>query len=1117
MRLYRGPFLDDPPDGWALVVAQRLHGRYLDTLRKLVILAQSSGDPAAGLEASRLWQQEEPWEENAQLAFIRALIACGDYQEADNQLNRALSILDPGNSGHSNPAFRSLAREINRLSLKKTSDPAAQTALSVPGREPPLLALDHKSPLIGRQAESEALSKAWHEIQQGYTRAVIVEGAAGIGKSRLVEELVSRISFRSGSLVLQGVANERTPDIYLGLLRDCFQNLTPQAHKIVGAALADLDELAWAVVCRFMPEAINLLPERAPGELPILSGEAERILRTESLATFIDSLCRQTPVLILLEDCHFADEETRALVQELLQKDRYLLLLFTQQPTVTGKTAPFSYEISREKGRVSVLRLTPLLPQEVDELIQHLLMDQADARLLEQLCLASGGVPLFVHEILRALFEHGDLDWHAGSGWSLRQEAISLPAPLSILLKERLAALSTPARELADLLAVCGRPVEEGLLDQLWADKDILLSAQAELIRKQVALETQGRLLLAHGWLGERIRASLEHSRRVSFHARLAAALRAIPTSDPAERAYHQAQAGEWAAAYQDALAAGERDLLEGRSTSPTWMISLAEEAVEKMGMAVNDPRRWPFLALRESFYASVDRGPAWLREQEAMEQLARDNDRPDWLIEALIRRGRAQRELGKPGEAEMTLRRAADLAQQTASAAEVIARSLLSAVLDDRGAAKEALLEAERASQIARDGVDDLTRLRSLINLAYMQMRSGKVEEAKRLMNNLLADPAGHRQPVIVARAMRQLGIIQIAARDYESGLENLRQSVQYARKTGDLHSILICQTSLVYELTRFGLFIEGQPLAETTLELARRLQAKSQIGTLLNSMTGMAFYRGDLEQAWMLAQDSVASAEAAGLPEYVASSLSSLAAVALSCDHNYSAREAILRAERILAAVTHPTMLTINHIAARVWLSLGDRQRAGDAAYQAVNQVVDKGIPAIESIGVLWEAANVIAAVEGQAAAQPVYIRAYERLISDMGQLRSLALRRVFLNAHPAHRALLDFTCKSSQCLVLLPLRGVPTGRPLHNDELAPVVWTVHTAEDPPLYTAAGRRQRQQRMCTQAKEQGTLATVERLAKQLSVSARTVQRDLQHLRLAGSEVETYGERSGGG
>jgi tetratricopeptide (TPR) repeat protein len=674
--------------------------------------------------------------------------------------------------------------------------------------------------------------------------------------------------------------------------------------------------------------------------------------------------------------------------------------------------------------------------------------------------------------------------------------------------------LSASAQKLAELLAVLGRPAEGVLLDRLLPDKDSRLAAQAELIRKQVAVETHNRLWLAHDWLGDKIRASMESSKRVSYHARIAAALRTLANCDLAERAIHQAEAGEWEEALEDALAAGEQDLAEGRPTALSGMLALAEQMVEKIGIAENDPRRWPYLALREGFYSFIERGPAWIRELDAMEQVARESDRPDWLLETLIRRGRAYRDLGRPDEAEKTLRQAAELAQSISSPGEAMARGLLAAVLDDRGATAEALLEAEQANRIAKEAADDITRFRTAGNLAYMQMRSGKVEEARQLMSDLLADPAIHKHPVVAARAIRQLGIIQIAARDYESGLDNLRQSVTHARSTGDLHTSLICQTSLVYELARFGLFVEAYPLGETTLELARGLQAKTQIGTLLNSLTSISFYRGDLDQAWSQAQASVAAAERAGLPEYVASCLGMLAAVALRRQRLNLARDAIKRAEQLLARVEHPTILTISHIAAQVWLESGERQLAARAAHQAIRQVVDVGIPAIATIGVLWEAAQVTAAVEGRPAAQPVYARAYQRLLDDMHCMQSVDLRRAFLNAFPAHRALLDFPYSGPRCLVELPTRGAPTGRPLHSDELVPVVWTLHAPGDLPLETTAGRRQRLERLCVEAVDQGAKATVDELAQALSVSPRTIQRDLQSLRRYGMRVETYGERS---
>jgi biotin operon repressor len=117
---------------------------------------------------------------------------------------------------------------------------------------------------------------------------------------------------------------------------------------------------------------------------------------------------------------------------------------------------------------------------------------------------------------------------------------------------------------------------------------------------------------------------------------------------------------------------------------------------------------------------------------------------------------------------------------------------------------------------------------------------------------------------------------------------------------------------------------------------------------------------------------------------------------------------------------------------------------------------------------------------------------------------------VRRALLSGRPAHRALAELRSSGPRRLALLPLREAPTGRPLHPDELAPVVWTIHAPGDPAGKVEQRRRQIR-RMAAEAVAQGAIATVEALADALAVAPRTILRDIQELRAEGITVETRG------
>lgn len=580
--------------------------------------------------------------------------------------------------------------------------------------------------------------------------------------------------------------------------------------------------------------------------------------------------------------------------------------------------------------------------------------------------------------------------------------------------------------------------------------------------------------------------------------------------ADASKRMEHNAGTGAALEALAEALATGGQALRDGRLTDVARALEVAERAAAIFDLAPNDPRRWPLLLLKESYQATAERGATWSETLTALAALATANRRGDWQVEALTRQGRAQRERGQPPAAEASLRRAGILAMEAGSpVAEAIARYNLAAVLDDRGAVEEALAESEIAVRASLQAQDEELHVRTQGTLAYMQMRSGRVAEAETLLTTLLDSPTVALRPALHARLARQLGIAHMAARHYEAGLALLRESVRRAQVANDMQGMLICQTSLCYELTNFGLYQESLPLAIATIGVARQLGARTQESALLNLLARAYYQSGDGTAARARADESATIAEALQLPEYAAESLNMITILALVAGRLEEAITTITRAEQLLAG-RGTTMLTVHHTAARVWLAAGQHPRARERACASIRHAVDQGLAAIAAIDVLWEAAEVIAILDGPRAADPVRQRAYARLLDDTSRLVAPSMRRAFLSATKAHRAAAAWNGTGPQRLVWLPLPNAPTGRPLYPDEQVPVVWTLHDPDDP-WATIARRRRQLQRLTSEAIAQGAVATVQALAGALEVSTRTVLRDLQALAVLGDVLLTRG------
>lgn len=1090
---YRGPFLGGAAQGWAFDEAQRLQGLYVDSLRRLVALARAAGTPETALEAARAWIEVEPWDEHAHHALIGALVAHGDRNGAETQLARSKSVLQREWGRDLAATFDSLARAIARLPQRSTP------ADSAPPQAPTFdLAEFDRLPLVGRDSELAALLDAWEKAQQGTAQVRIIEGMAGVGKTRLSFELTTRVRDQADTLVVWAIANEQDRGRAFGSLRRALDQASQRMRHQIRTACAAIDDLTWSVL-RCLPELYTIVPERRVFDLPALDPAGEITRQQVAVQMFLTTLAASLPVLFVLENGHHSDEATLLLLRSLHGRAGRLLVVVSQRPGQPCIPA------------TPVLALQTLDELAIRELVSRSLGGSVDATLAERLIAVSSGSPLFLREILRTLIAGAALVWNVRRGWQLQTQDTPLPDPLVNLLTERLRPLSTAALAFADLLAVLGRPADDALLEQLFPGEPQRLAAQAELLEHHILVERRSLLRFDHDWLREQILGRLSPEERRDRHRHILDALQRINV-DPAERMTHARGAEAWDDALRDAFVVAEQAISTGQLSLAQEALAIAEQALSRRDCQDQRADRWRWLTLHEGLLRLQERGAQWTAALDALQALADQSSRPAWQAEARLRRGLALREQGQHLEAERSLRAAGTYARQAGHPGlEASVRIALASVLDDGGEVVAALRESRDATALAANSGDEVLCARALATRAYIEMRAGSPYAAAKLLQPLLERPWLRQQPYFVVRLTRQLGIINMAARAYDDGLTLLRESVRLAQQHGDVHGRLLCQTSLVYELIRFGQYAEGRPLGEATVALARHLDARLQLSALLTSLAGAALYTGHVRAARELAEEGLAIASAIGAPEYLAASLAMTSRIALAEGFIDCAREAIERAERLIAGFPHPTV-PIAHVAAQVRLATGDSHRARQAVHRALDATTAEGLAGPEAATALWEAAAVLRQLDGSSAAEPHQERAYTLLADQMAAFQTAVTRQALARATPTHRAILAYRSRGPRRIVWLPLNTAPLGRALHEDEYVPVIWTI-CSQDSGHRTDRQRRIRQ--LIDEAATQGAAITVESLADALAVSPRTLLRDLKDLRARGIDVQTRGRLAG--
>lgn len=1104
--LYRGPLLAPVSDGWAAAQANLTQARYLEALQRLTLIARAARQPAVLLRAARRWVAEEPWDESSHIALIQALIDLGEIEAAADHLSQARALLRAEWNGPGSPALEEQARTIARLTAARPLTPAP----GLPPEKPVALGLAAQdtapTPLIGRGADMAALDQVWQQALTHRPAGVLVEGAGGVGKTRLVQELAATVRLRSSWMVLW--LTGQPGDDYWRMFEQALVSLSEPGRTRVQEVCRDLDDRTWGLLCLMMPRIVQYVPERRPQRVahPLHFGEEN--WRGTALFTLIDRLCARWPLLLVLDDPPVDDADIRTTVIRLLAGHRPICVLLTALP---GKLS--EYEVapggSEHLFSLRMHRLEPLDPAATRLLLQETLGDQLEPAAEARVVSLCGGNLEFLLTLTRVLADQGGLQHRPGRGWCLADPDAPLPRTLPEVLALRLRRLTPGALKLATTIAALGRPADDALLEDLTPCAEERVALQAELLTRHVLVERGDSLRFAQRDYPHLLLAMAGPEACAAVHAALALALRERPGLDQCELLEHYERAGMWPETLALALRVADAALYDGRLAALHNALDRADRAIGAMALAPSDERRWRALRLRETLQAHTEPRAVWDQTLDTMLDLAEASGRSEWQIEALVRAGLARMTLAGPTTSEQLLQ--ASIARASAAglpSAEAQICLALADAFEDQGATGKALDVCCRAADMAVQAqADDLT-LRVLMRLAVAYAGLSLTSKAASLIDRLSTNPFIHERPLLGAQLTYTHSLVLLSQGHYIAALASLRAALQQAQHLGDLALELQIHVHLCKTLAYLGMFSESQALCETTLPMARHQGNTRAISSLLLAQAFSVVALGEAAEALALTREGHRMASREGFRSLAADHLGLATRVALDLGRPGEAQEL---AAQIDALAPGPLPITCAAPIASLWLALGNQRRARAFAVEAAGHTSSSGMNRITLASALWETAEVITALDGPSAAAPMRRRAVDTLLDDLLNLNAPGLRRSFLAARPAHSAIAAAAeTHPNRRMVWLALRHVPTGRPLYGDEIQPVVWTLH-ADDDPAAPIARRRRQIGRLCTQALEQGSVATVENLASALNVTTRTIKRDLRSCRDQGDAIITRG------
>jgi len=1060
LELFRADFLGDSYHDWALLERERLRELYLQTLERLGQLEKAAGRYAKALELALRLSRADPLNETAHREIMRLHQLLGQPEAASRQFEVCRQTLRQELDVAPEPETIALAEEISQRAEARSS--AAES-----GKERGNLV---PAPLVGREKDRAALLHFVEGIFNKLGGLVLVEGEAGVGKTRLLQEVARDAEWRGAQVLWGNTREAQGLKPYAPLVEALQAGLSPlrvtQIQQIV--------ERVWLQAILPLLAPHPALPTLEPA--PSLPPAQEQARLVEAVIRFLEGWQGIVPLVLILEDLHWAGHDTLDLLPTLARRlSPFGILMICSYRGEEARAHPQVWEALQVVSRGGMLErrvLSRLGEPATGELIRRSLGLASPAPLFEvRIHHETDGNPLFVLETLRALQDEGLLKREEGGNWSTPWDEttadyteLPLPPLVEKVITGRLELLPAKSRHLLDMLAVLGNRFDFGLLGAVSGlETPALLERTRELIRRAFLEETDSGYRFGHDKIHQVVYEGIEAGKRVLLHRKIAVHLAKAHSLEPDALAYHfwRGEVWEQAALYNQRAAEAAMSL-HANQEARTYL-SRALDALDRLPNQSKEAQRAGLLRTRETVNGLLGDRAA---QKADLEELNRVLDDPAARSDLTLRLAEYHEATSDYPAAVESARRALELARELQRTDLAIAARLVWA----RVLTLQALIESARdllagALGLARACGDRFNEARCLYLIGTTYYEQSRFVETLEYCQNALQifQALGNRENEAnclstLASALTDIGKVQ-------TGIEHMEKVLRIRRALGDRRGEAQAQYSLAIKHH----FARDD---ETSLRYCREMTATAQAIADLRleaygcTYLGLLLEKSDPQQAYQQYSRSLEIRQRIGQP-------------AMQVDSRAGLARAMFEMGRIPEAVKHIAE-------ALAWVDKNGTDCVGDMwlVYLTGYRVFTTARKEDEAAQCI-ETAH--AYLEEELASMPDDA-SREALVKNLPELREVkeTYRAFQIQRHGIQR----------------PFRLLRAGQ---TDDWVTITWTLNAPEDDCIADKVTRRHhRLSRLLREAAQQEGVPTYQHLAEALGVGLRTIERDMAELKKKG-------------